>query len=194
MSWDPNPAQRKLLFAGIVVALAAIGVYLTAPSLFGRHSRDPSSTTREGRIREPVSAGEPGSRDSPSAMAPDTASPRSSPPDVAQPTPTIPPSEAPYAKTVLRFTRAFTDTDRSADAWHKAVARYCTPALAEALSYTAPRAVPEGKPTGDMMLVQTGDNVVQVAVPLDSGRRILVTVTSVGEGYEVSDVRPGDRA
>lgn len=50
MSWDPTPAQRKLAFAGVVVALAAAGVYFTLPAFggFGGRTATPASTEAAG--------------------------------------------------------------------------------------------------------------------------------------------------
>lgn len=176
MSWDPSPGQRKLVFALTVVVLAAVGVYLTAPGLFGGGSsgREPAA--------EPAGAG---------TAATETPAGRPASPTPSSTT-TSTPSPAPHRDMVLRFARAFTSTDRSADAWHEAVAPYCTPALADALSYTDPRTVPHGSPTGATRLAGTGETAVEVAVPLDSGTRLLVTVVQAGKGYAVSDVRPGD--
>lgn len=179
MSWDPSPAQRKVVFVCIVLALAAVGIYLTAPGLFGgrpegRSSAASPTTAAADRVGETA-----GASPSASAYVP-----------TPSPSPQLPDS-GPYEKTVLRFAHGFTNTDRSAEAWHDAVAPYCTTELAKALSFTDPETVPDGQPTGTTRPVGMGETSVQVEVPLDSGTSILVTVVTDDGGYAVSDVRPG---
>lgn len=184
MSWDPSPGQRKVVFVCIVLALAAVGVYLTAPGLFGDGSDGRSS------VAAPTTAG---SADRVGESTPAGVSPSASA-TISTPSPSEPelPDSGPYEKTVLRFARGFTNTERSAEAWHDAVAPYCTTELAKALSYTDPETVPDGEPTGKTRPVAMGETSVQVEVPLDSGTSILVTVVADDEGYAVSDVRPGE--
>lgn len=182
MSWEPSPPQRKLLFACTVVVLTAVGIYLTAPELFG--AGDPGRRTpapnAPGAVAEPPRDGRP-SGATRSAATPSPSAAES----------TVLPA---YTKTALSFMRAFTDTGRSADAWHDGVARHSTADLADGLAHTDPESVPEGAPTGRTRVLSTGETGAEIAVPLDSGTRIVVTVTSVGRGYAVSDVRPqGDR-
>lgn len=186
MSWEPSPPQRKLLFAGTVVLLTGVGIYLTTPELpelFG-------------------------------AGTPDDGAAAPSPPGVTAPFPrdgTVPPASTPspsgtvpsavessarpaYTRTALRFVRAFTDTDRPASAWHEDVAGHSTSDLADGLSYTDAETVPEGAPTGETRVLSTGETGARIAVALDTGNSIVVTVTYAGDGLAVSDVRPeGER-
>lgn len=191
---NPTPGQRMAVFACVVVALAAVGVYLTAPGLFGGGSQERppggSAASPSTRAAAPVPQDDSPRQSPPGPGASATATPTAS--ASTRPTPAVSPS-ATYTKVVLRFARTFTRTDRSAEEWHDAVARYCTRDLAHALSYTDPRTVPHGSPTGDTRLVGTDENAVQVAVPLDSGASILVTVTRGDGDYTVSDVRPEKR-
>lgn len=53
MSWDPTPTQRRLLFAGVVVVLAAIGAYLIVPVL----ARGPRDAPPDGSSRPSLAVG-----------------------------------------------------------------------------------------------------------------------------------------
>lgn len=72
MSWDPTPAQRGLLFAGLVALLAGTGIYLSVPE-FGFGSAPPESPDSE----RPAQAAAGGGTGSPAPVG--ASSPEGSP-------------------------------------------------------------------------------------------------------------------
>lgn len=181
MSWEPSPFQRKLLFGATVAVLTGVGIYLTTPEFVG--AGDPATPGPSPSPPGAVATPSPGATSPGGGMT--TAS--------STPAPSAVESSArpAYRRAALEFVRAFTDADRPASQWHDDVARHSTANLADGLAYTDPETVPSGTPTGESQVLSTGETGAEIAVALDTGSRIVVTVTSTGDGVAASDVRPG---
>lgn len=95
------------------------------------------------------------------------------------PSPYVSPGTAAPAKVAKAFAQAWVDhLDVSADDWYAGLLPHCTENLAAKLSGVDPAVVPADRLTGDPTVIPYAENVVDVAIPVDSGRlRLRLTTT-----------------
>lgn len=163
MSWDPTTGQRKLAFAGVVVALAAAGVYFTLPAF--RDSTAPSSS--------PASAETAGGRvtgGSPAAgpTASTTAAPSQPASDIDALLPLTADELAEAAETARRFTAAYATYryDEEPEAYRHRLEPFVTDPIASEISEGAGAA-----PAGQESLAR--EKVVVTAVASVEGARLI---------------------
>lgn len=99
-----------------------------------------------------------------------------------------------YRQAALRFTRAYTSTDRAKRRWMADIARLSTRELARGLSYTDLAVVPDSPPAGDTTVSTRGELHITLRVPLESGGALLVTLKpgDCPGGWCADRVAPGD--
>jgi hypothetical protein len=103
------------------------------------------------------------------------------------------PDSQPYVDTAVRFVDAWSvkrkgDTDAD---WHDRVSKLSTPELAAALKETDLEALPGSPPSGAPKVRYVAEDSGQVAVPLEDGSTVLVTVVAASRStWQVSDIQP----
>jgi hypothetical protein len=116
----------------------------------------------------------------------------------AEPTPTsvsgaAVPDAKPYVDAAVRFVDAWSvkqsgETDAE---WHERVSELTTPELAAALKETDTATLPGSGPSGSPSVRYVTQDSGQVAVPLEDGDTVVVTVVSASRStWRVSDVQP----
>jgi hypothetical protein len=104
--------------------------------------------------------------------------------------------EAP-APDALRTTRVFVETwlaGRTTEPlaeWHKALAQYATPQLAEGLRRTDPERLPDTSVSGTPEPVSVGEYLAKFIVPLADGSSVAVTTAWDGQAWRITDIQPG---
>ena len=99
----------------------------------------------------------------------------------------------PYVDSAVRFVDAWSTTrdGETAAQWHERVSKLTTPELAAALRETDPETLPNSPPSGSPKLRYVAADSGQVAVPLEDGSSVLVTVVAASRStWQVSDVQP----
>jgi hypothetical protein len=79
---------------------------------------------------------------------------------------------------------------RPRQGWHETVRALATPELAAALDVTDTGALPDADPTGRPQVRSLAEDSALVAVPLSTGRTVVVTVVASGGSWLVNDVEP----
>lgn len=97
----------------------------------------------------------------------------------AVPSPYVSPGTAAPSKVAKAFAEAWVDhRGVSADNWYAGLLPHCTENLAAKLTGVDPVVVPADRITGEPTLIPYAENVVDVAIPVDSGRlRLRLTTT-----------------
>jgi hypothetical protein len=103
------------------------------------------------------------------------------------------PDAQPYVDTAVRFVDAWS-TKRSGETdaqWHARVAKLSTPELAAALESTDLATLPGSRPSGQPTVRYVAQDSGLVAVPLEDGSTVVVTVVAGSRStWQVSDVQP----
>ncbi|MQA85354.1 MAG: hypothetical protein GEV03_12190 [Streptosporangiales bacterium] len=202
MSWDPTPGQRKLAFAGVVVALAVAGVYFTLP------------TFRPGEDAEQAPA--PASA---VTGAPPAASPTGSPTSSADLEALLPMSSEEMAAAIevaRRFTAAYTTYrhDEDSAAYRRRLEPYVTDPIAGEIGRGA-----SGAPAGRedlareqvvvtsaasvegtrlvsadsvVAIVRADQTITSTKGTTQADQRLAVTVIGGDGGWKVSNVAPAE--
>jgi hypothetical protein len=107
----------------------------------------------------------------------------------------VPPATAPPEafEVVRSFVRAWltgpaATTDQQVRAWHERLRPYVTPELAGALRDADPARLPDATAAGDPVVLQVGEYLVEMSVPMSDGRDLNLTVTWDGKAWRVSDI------
>jgi hypothetical protein len=116
----------------------------------------------------------------------------------ADPTPTSVstaalPDAQPYVDAAVRFVDAWSvkPAGETAAAWHERVTKLTTPELSAALKTTDPETLPGSPPSGSPVVRYIAQDSGQVAVPLENGSSVVVTVVAGSRSsWLVSDVQP----
>lgn len=202
MSWDPTPGQRKLAFAGVVVALAAAGVYFTFPAF------------REPDERTPQPASAQTARPAPAAPAASAGVPTEPAADLGSLLPVPADELAEATETARRFVAAYSTYryDEKPAEYQRRTAPYVTdpikseiargsgaaPAARETLTrervvVTAVATV-EGtrliSPESVVALVRADQSVASTKGRTSQDRRFAVTVIDHDGGWKVSNIAP----
>jgi hypothetical protein len=119
----------------------------------------------------------------------------SSPAPVAGPTATEVarvPDTRPFVDAAVRFTRAWAHLapGQTAEQWRIALAPLITSDLAAGLAQTDPGALPGGAPTGQPVVRFVAQGSALVAVPLSTGKTVVVTVVDRDGVWKIADVQP----
>ena len=121
---------------------------------------------------------------------PDAAGPEPTPSSVS--TAAVPDAQ-PYVDAAVRFVDAWSvkPPDESTEEWHERVTKLTTPELAAALKETDPETLPGSPPSGSPAVRYIAQDSGQVAVPLEDGDTVVVTVVAGSRSsWLVSDVQP----
>lgn len=103
------------------------------------------------------------------------------------------PDAKPYVEAAVRFVAAWSQTraGETDEQWHARVSKLTTPELAAALAQTDSASLPGSPPSGSPIVRYVTQDSGQVAVPLEDGSSVLVTVVSASRStWQVSDVQP----
>lgn len=204
---DKASAQRKAVFAVIVVALAALGVYMFMPGALGAgRSTKPPATTHHAAAR-PAHAAPAASNPAP-GPAP-SASP--SAPNIYGWLPFTPAELASAAHVVTEFSAAYGtwSYSQNADAYVATMSNLIAPGLSQVLaqSYSVPgvaqaRTSEKQVSTGSAVIgslraygsssmtfvVTITEKITDTAGRSQSSSQYAVTVTGVGSSWQVSDI------
>jgi hypothetical protein len=80
------------------------------------------------------------------------------------------------------------ETDEQVRAWHERLRAYVTPELAAALQHTDPARVPDATVAGPPVVLQAGDYLTEMSVPMSDGRDLNLTIAWDGQVWRVSDI------
>lgn len=204
---DKASAQRKAVFAVIVVALAALGVYMFMPGALGAgHSTKPPATTHHAAAR-PAHAAPATSNPAPAPAS--SASP--SPPNIYGWLPFTPAELASAARVVTQFSDAYGtwSYSQNADAYVATMSNLIAPGLSQVLaqSYSVPgvakvRTSEKQVSTGSAVIgslraygassmtfvVTITEKITDTAGRSQSSAQYAVTVSGVGSSWQVSDI------
>lgn len=97
-----------------------------------------------------------------------------------RPDPVVSPGQHGPLTVATTFATAFLDTDRSADAWRKALRAHASPRLTDELSTMDPATVPAGRLTGRAKLGDHGATWAEVRLPTRSGTLVFRLVSAHG--------------
>jgi hypothetical protein len=112
---------------------------------------------------------------------------------------TTPSPDAP-SPGAIRAARVFVETwlagrtTKPVANWHKQLAKYATPQLAEGLRSTDPSRLPETTVSGAPEPVRVGEYLANFLVPLADGSNVAVSTTWDGQAWRVTDIQPGGNA
>lgn len=102
------------------------------------------------------------------------------------------PPDSPAQAAAVEFAAAFVDrptTEAERAAWNAEMTRLAAPQLAEGLHWAEVERLPESTVVGSE-LVEIGDVAAAVRVDLADGTSWIVTVETVADGWQATDVRP----
>ena len=104
----------------------------------------------------------------------------------------VAPDPAPSVTAAVRFASAWGSVQRgeSSGDWHDSVRRLATAELGQALDLTSTSTLPGAAPSGRPEVRSLAADSAIVAVPLSTGRTVVVTVVLVGGSWLVNDVQP----
>jgi hypothetical protein len=204
---DKASAQRKAVFAVIVVALAALGVYMFMPGALGAgRSSKPPATTHHAATRPPHAA--------PAATHPAPApasSASSSVPNIYGWLPFTQAELASAARVVTEFSAAYGtwSYSQNADAYVATMSNLIAPGLSQVLaqSYSVPgvakartseKQVSTGSavigslraygPSSMTFIVTITEKITDTAGRSQSSSQYAVTASGVGSSWQVSDI------
>jgi hypothetical protein len=103
------------------------------------------------------------------------------------------PDAKPYVDAAVRFVDAWSvkPAGETRAAWHERVSKLATPELSAALEATDPETLPGSPPSGSPVVRYIAQDSGQVAVPLEDGSSVVVTVVAGSRSsWLVSDVQP----
>jgi hypothetical protein len=115
------------------------------------------------------------------------------PPAAASPSAAAVPDASPFVSAAVTFADAWATREdgETKDEWLDRVSALSTPELSEALATTDLEQLPGAAPSGRPTVRYVAEQSALVAVPLDNGDTILVTVVSAGRSrWLASDVQP----
>lgn len=115
--------------------------------------------------------------------------------ETARPAPTVSaaaPDPTPYVTTAVDFVEEWARLrpGEDADAWHDRIEPLVTQELGQALALTDPAQLPDAAPEGTPSVRFVSQSSGLIAVPLDNGSSVVVTVVDDGGSWLVSDVQP----
>ncbi|HEY7012603.1 MAG TPA: hypothetical protein VH480_07605 [Streptosporangiaceae bacterium] len=204
---DKASAQRKAVFAVIVVALAALGVYMFMPGALGAgRSTKPPATTHHAAT-QPAHGAPAASNPAPAPVS--SASP--SAPNIYGWLPFTPGELASAAHVVTEFSAAYGtwSYSQNADAYVATMSNLIAPGLSQVLaqSYSVPgvaqaRTSEKQVSTGSAVIgslraygsssmtfvVTITEKITDTAGRSQSSSQYAVTVTGVGSSWQVSDI------
>lgn len=204
---DKASAQRKVVFAVIVVALAALGVYMFMPGALGAgRSSKPPATTHHAAAR-PAHAAPAASNPAPAPAS--SASP--SAPNIYGWLPFTQAELASAARVVTKFSAAYGtwSYSQNADAYVATMSNLIAPGLSQVLaqSYSVPgvakaRTSEKQVSTGSAVIgslraygsssmtfvVTITEKITDTAGGSQSSAQYAVTVSGVGSSWQVSDI------
>jgi hypothetical protein len=105
------------------------------------------------------------------------------------------PDSQPYVDTAVRFVDAWSTRKKgeSEADWQDRVGRLSTPELAAALKQTDLEQLPGSPPAGAPKVRYVAEDSGLVAVPLEDGSTVLVTVVAASRStWQVSDIQPDE--
>jgi hypothetical protein len=102
------------------------------------------------------------------------------------------PDAEPFVNAAVAFVAAWGKLahGQSAEEWHAAVRELATPDLGTTLDLTDTSDLPDALPSGTPQVRFITSSSAMVAVPLDNGSAVLVTVVNSGDGQLVDDIQP----
>jgi hypothetical protein len=205
---DKASAQRKAVFAVIVVALAALGIYMFMPGALGAgRSGKPPAAAHHAAL-QPAPSATPAASSPPPAPA-SAASPSS--PDIYQWLPFTPPELASAAHVVTEFSGAYGtwSYSQNTDAYVATMSNLIEPTLSQVLaqSYSVPgvarararqKQVSTGSavvnslraygPSSMTFVVTITEKITDTAGRSQTSTQYAVTVSGVGTSWQVSDI------
>jgi hypothetical protein len=204
---EKTSAQRKAVFAVIVVALAALGIYMFRPGALGVGRGSKPSATSHHAATGPAPSGPPATASAPPA-APASAG---SAPDIYQWLPFTPPELASAVRVVTEFSGRYGtwSYSQNAGAYVATMRNLIEPGLAEVLaqSYSVPgvarvrsrqKQVSTGSavidslraygPSSMTFVVMITEKITDTAGRSQTRTQYAVTVSGVGTSWQVSDI------
>ena len=102
------------------------------------------------------------------------------------------PDATPFISTAVRFVGVWARLapGQTPAQWHRSVDALVTPDLAKTLDLTDTRGLADSTASGTPVVRFVSTDSSLIAVPLASGRTVLVTVVSSGGSWLVSDIQP----
>ena len=205
---DKTSAQRKAVFAVIVVALAALGIYMFMPGALGAGRSGKSPAAAHHAASQPAPSATAAASSPPPAPA-SAASP--SAPDIYQWLPFTPPELASAAHVVTEFSDAYGtwSYSQNADAYVATMSNLIEPVLSQVLaqSYSVPgvarararqKQVSTGSavvnslraygPSSMTFVVTITEKITDTAGRSQASTQYAVTVSGVGTSWQVSDI------
>jgi len=126
------------------------------------------------------------------SVQPEYGSPPPAPPAfVSTPTPSAPPAQAVRAAEGFVQTWLAGRTTEPVAVWHRRIASFVTPQLAQGLRSTDPARLPATNVSGAPEPVQVGEFLARFSVPLADGSAVAVTTAWDGQAWRVTDIQPG---